>query len=264
MEGRPDILLSTGSLFHLPLATIARIARAAGFAGLELIMSKPEYAPGQEILDKLDGVQVRSLHAPFRQWSKWGGHLRSWQATVALANFFPAADNVTLHPPSTALSEIVHYRWFKKSQDLPSLLGAGDGLALSLENLPWTERSPLARDPFTALLRTIEEKNLSMTLDVCHLGVSRRNVLEDLARVSMERLSNIHFSDATSWQEHLWPGTGEQPLDDVLRELARRGYAGHLTVELSPECFPSQEDLVVEKLVSLREHIAGLLSGGAS
>ena len=261
MKGPPDILLSTGSLFHLPLESIARIGRAAGFAGLELIMSTPDYAPGQEILDRLAGMPVRSLHAPFRQWSRWGGHLRSWQATVALANFLPGADNVTLHPPSTALSEIVHYRWFRKSQDLPALLGAQDGLSLSLENLPWVERSPLARDPFTTLLRTIEEKNLAMTLDVCHLGVSRRNVLEDLARVPVERLSNIHFSDATAWNEHLWPGTGELPLDEVLRVLARNGFSGHLTVELSPECFPSQEELVAEKLASLRGHIARLLAG---
>lgn len=262
MEGRPDILLSTGSLFHLPLAAIARIGRDAGFAGLELIMSTPDYAPGREILDILAGFPVRSLHAPFRQWSKWGGHLRSWQATVALANFFPEADNVTLHPPSAGLSEIVHYRWFKKSQDLPALLGAENGLSLSLENLPWTERSPLARDPFTALLKTIEEKNLAMTLDVCHLAVSRRNVLDDLSRVPMERLSNVHFSDADAWREHLWPGEGEAPLDDALRELARRGFAGHLTVELSPECFPGQEELVVEKLSSLRAHVARLLAGG--
>lgn len=263
MAGRPDILLSTGSLFHLPLENIARIAVAAGFAGLELIMSKPEYAPGQEILDLLGGCPVRSLHAPFRQWSKWGGHLRSWQATVDLANFFSGASNVTLHPPSTALSEIIHYRWFKKSQDLYSLLGAGDGLALSLENLPWTERSPLARDPFSALLKTIEEKHLSMTLDVCHLGVSRRNVMDDLSRIPMASLVNVHFSDATSYQEHLWPGAGELDLDQVLRELARRGFAGHLTVELSPECFPSQEELVVEKLAALRTHIADLLPGAS-
>jgi len=261
MEGRPDILLSTGSLFHLPLESIARIAGAAGFAGLELIMSTPDYAPGQELLDRLGGTPVRSLHAPFRQWSKWGGHLRSWQATVALANFLPEADNVTLHPPSTALSEIVHYRWFKKSQDLPALLGAPPGLSLSLENLPWTELSPLARDPYTTLLRTIEDKDLALTLDVCHLGVSRRNVLEDLARAPVARLSNVHFSDADAWREHLWPGTGDVPLDEVLRVLARSGFAGHLTVELSPECFPGQEALVTEKLASLREHIAWLLAG---
>jgi hypothetical protein len=48
----------------------------------------------------------------------------------------------------------------------------------------------------------------------------------------------------------------------VLRQLARRGYAGHVTVELSPECFPNQEELVVEKLASLHEHLARLLAGG--
>lgn len=262
MEGAPDILLSTGSLFHLPLAAVARIARAAGFAGLELIVSTPDLAPGQRILDELAGVPVRSLHAPFRQWSRWGGPLRSWQATVALANFLSGADNVTLHPPSAVLSEIVHYRWFRKSQDLPALLGAEGGLRLSLENLPWSGRSPLARDPFSVLLATIEEKDLALTLDVCHLGVSGRDVLADLARVPVARLANVHFSDADAWREHLWPGTGSVPLDGVLRALARCGFAGHLTVELSPECFPGQEDLVTEKLASLREHVAGLLAGG--
>ncbi len=41
----PQILLSAGCLFHLPLKLIARIGRSAGFVGMELIMNSPKLTP---------------------------------------------------------------------------------------------------------------------------------------------------------------------------------------------------------------------------
>jgi len=46
----PQPVLSTGSLFHLPLPDIARIARSAGFGGLDLVMGSPKIAPGPAVL----------------------------------------------------------------------------------------------------------------------------------------------------------------------------------------------------------------------
>jgi sugar phosphate isomerase/epimerase len=260
----PDVLLSSGSLFHLPLERIAVIAREAGYDGLELIVNTPDLVPGQALLDTLAGVPVRSLHAPFRQWSRWGGQLRSWQATVALGNFLPEADNVTLHPPSMGIGEIVHYRWFRKAQDLPVILGARRGLSLSLENLPWSERAPLSRDPFGQLMATLEEKDLALTLDVCHLGVSRRSIIRDLRKVPAARLTNVHFSDCSCHMEHLWPGEGELPLHEFLLLLREMRYRGHVTLEVSPACFPGHIEAATAKLAAMREWIGDALSLASS
>lgn len=69
----PHILLSAGCLFHLPLKLVARIGRDAGFAGMELIMNSPKLTPdaGLEVISEV--LPIRSLHAPFRDWSAWGG-----------------------------------------------------------------------------------------------------------------------------------------------------------------------------------------------
>ena len=79
----PQILLSAGCLFHLPLKLIARIGRDAGFAGMELIMNSPKLNPDAGLEAVNDVLPIKSIHAPFRDWAAWGGHLASWKATTA-------------------------------------------------------------------------------------------------------------------------------------------------------------------------------------
>lgn len=95
---QPRILLSAGCLFHLPLERIAFLGRASGFDGMELIMNSTDLSPSSGLHSVNDTLPIRSLHAPFRDWAAWGGHLGAWKATTALANVLPDADHITLHP----------------------------------------------------------------------------------------------------------------------------------------------------------------------
>ena len=258
----PALLLSTGSLFHLPLPVVAAIARDAEFDGLELIVNSPDIVPGPA-LAALDTVcPMRSLHAPFRDWSRWGGHLASWRATTALANALPGCTNVTLHPPGMRLADAVHYRWFNRATDLHELLDAKGRVGLSLENLSWAAGSPFTRDPLERLLEQCEARHIGLTLDVCHLGVSGRDVLAALDQVPADILANVHFSDARGHQEHLFPGRGELPLAAFLTRLAGRGYAGYVTLELEPAALPDAPAAIVAALTRLREWMRGLLRSG--
>lgn len=258
--GGPGILLSTGCLFHLPLKVIAKLARRAGFDGLEVIVSSPRIGPGED-MNRVDELcPVRSLHAPFRQWSQWGGHLNSWKETVRLANVLPSCHNVTLHPPGATVAETIRSRWFAKATDLRELLDAKGRVELSLENLPWAAGSPFSRDPLEKLVDQCRRKKLGMTFDVCHLGVSGRDVLRGLDSVPQDILRNVHFSDARGLTEHLAPGKGDLPLTAFLSRLAERGYDRFLTLELEPAAFPEDMDGTAEALARHREWIAERLA----
>ncbi|MGL1863582.1 MAG: sugar phosphate isomerase/epimerase [Pseudodesulfovibrio sp.] len=258
----PQILLSAGCLFHLPLKLIARIGRDAGFIGMELIMNSPKLNPeaGLEAINEM--LPIRSLHAPFRDWADWGGHLGSWKATTALANFLPDADHITMHPPGTKLANMIQNRWFEKAYDLPLLLDAKGRIQFSLENMPWAVGSPFSKDPLDKLMEQCRDKNVGLTFDVCHMGVSGKNVMEAIEKVPMDLLYNVHYSDAVGFTEHLTPGVGALPLDDFLQNIARRGYDRYVTLELEPAAFPDDIDETIAVLIQLRESMEEQLAQG--
>ncbi|SOB59023.1 Xylose isomerase [Pseudodesulfovibrio profundus] len=252
---KPQILLSAGCLFHLPLSVIARIGHDAGFHGMELIMNSPKLAPGPELEAVNAILPIRSLHAPFRRWSDWGGHLPSWRATTALANFLPDADHITMHPPGSKLANLVKNRWFEKAYDLPLLLDAKGRIQFSLENMPWAEGSPFSQDPLEKLMAQCRDKNVGLTFDVCHMGVSGRDVMEAIRKVDLDLLYNVHYSDAVGYTEHLAPGKGALPLKSFLQHLGKIGYSRYLTLELEPSAFPDDLDATVEVLITMREEM---------
>lgn len=255
----PSILLSTGSLFHLPLPTVARMAVEAGFPGLELIVNSPMLSPGPE-MNALDAIcPIRSLHAPFRGWSQWGGHLNSWKATTALANSLERCEHITLHPPGSRLSSMIQNRWFAKAHDLRLLLNAVGRVRYSLENLPWIQESPFGKDELDKLLSQCRQKNVGLTYDVCHMGVSGRDVISSLRRVPVTMLYNVHFSDAKGYREHLAPGTGDLPLEQFLGLLRKMNYTGFVTLELEPAAFPEDHESIVRQLAETREWMTTIL-----
>lgn len=281
----PVVLMSTGCLFHLPLPQIAGIARAAGFAGLDLVMGSPKIVPGPEVEAAHAICPVRVVHAPFRNWSAWGGHLNAWRAAVDLAGGFvngPAGlgdgpgVHVTLHPPAGTLSDAIQTRWFSRAENLPRLLDAAPGVSLSLENLPWAGGggSLFGKDNFAELLAECLDKGLGLTLDVCHLGVSGRDVLSDLGKVPPGLLRHVHFSDAFGYTEHLPPGQGALPLGPFLAQLGRTGsggasFSGTVSLELDPSQLPDVQSggqsggdsPVVRELRALRQDMVRSLAG---
>ncbi len=258
----PQILLSAGCLFHLPLKLIARIGKEAGFAGMELIMNSPKLDPDAGLQTISDTLPIKSLHAPFRNWSAWGGHLASWKATTVLANTLPETDHITMHPPGSKLANMIQNRWFEKAYDLPLILDAKGRIQFSLENMPWAERSPFAKDPLERLMAQCRDKNVGLTFDVCHMGVSNRDVMEAISKVPLDLLYNIHFSDAKGYTEHLTPGNGDLPLNDFLRHLGRIGYDRYITLELEPAAFPDDLDETIRMLIAIRENMEAQLTLG--
>lgn len=261
MSAPPLLLLSTGSLFHLPFATVAGIASAAGFDGMELIVNSPELMPGPE-MEAIDAVcPVRSLHAPFRNWSAWGGLLNSWKATTELANSLERCKHITLHPPGAHIGSMIQNRWFSRAHDLSLLLNAVGRIRYSLENMPWVQRSPFGRDELDKLIAQCRRKNVGLTYDVCHMGISGRDVLASLEKIPVDLLYNVHFSDATAYREHLAPGQGHLPLAEFLTALGNRDYSGPITLELEPAAFPEDTGETIKQLSRMRRWMLRTFEG---
>lgn len=60
------------------------------------------------------------------------------------------------------------------------------------------------------------------------------------------RLTHVHLTDGTGSfkDEHLMPGEGDQDAWGVVRELGRRGYAGHIALEVSTRRARTRENRV--------------------
>jgi sugar phosphate isomerase/epimerase len=260
MAEQPSFLLSTGCLFHLPLPECAQIARDAGFDGLELILNHPDLLDSKNTLDQVGGMPILSLHAPFRDWSLWGGHLQAWEKSVILGNSLPQLKNITLHPPAFKLRQLTHFWWYARTKNLSGDLEAE--VPLSLENLPTMPDNLFGRDPFQEHIEQCLNKNVYLTLDVCHLGVSKKDILQALEIIPQQlSIINIHFSDARGFQEHLWPGQGELPLEDFVRALKEKGYCSLLTLEVAPTSLPQETEKIVAKLEEFLDWIKSLFFG---
>ena len=162
-------------------------------------------------------VPVRSLHAPTllitqRAWSSdpWEKLRRSAEAAERIG-----ADIVVVHPPFRELNRT-------------------SGVTFAVENMyPW--RTPAGS--FTAYLPDWDPTNLDydhLTLDLSHASTARLRSL-DLVERWGDRLTHVHLTDGKGSfkDDHLLPGEGDQEAWAVVRELGRRGFEGHIVLEVS-------------------------------
>ncbi|MEW6744595.1 MAG: sugar phosphate isomerase/epimerase [Planctomycetota bacterium] len=87
---------------------------------------------------------------------------------------------------------------------------------------------------YSALCAALGRDDLGLTLDLGHLNVTEQPPYAPLVDRVASRVVNVHIDDARGGvHEHLLPGEGEMPLEELLRVLWDRGFAGVASVELS-------------------------------
>lgn len=240
-------ILSTGCLFHLPLEEIFFLAKESGFLGIELILNEPKLINQLDLLISLDKIlPILSLHAPFRNHSLWGGHLKAWEKTIDIAAKLTQVKNITFHPPIFRLGQMGHFWWFTKSKNLPKDLNSQ--VPLSLENMPCPEYNLITKKILITYIKQCQDKNIKFTLDVCHLGISGGNILKVFDVIEWDIVNNIHFSDIKGFREHLFPGEGELPLKEFSDNLKKSSFKGLFTLEVGPTSLPQTKKDIVTKL----------------
>ena len=245
-----ELSLSTGCIYIYPLRSIFSIARAAGFAGVELVVSPEVELRGGRYARRLaesDGLTVFSLHPPILPFPGWADYRTTVPRLIDLA-LEAGARYVVLHPPNTrSLADERGQRYLEALTD-GLRRTEGTDVRIAIENRAFF-RSSDRRYVLSDLreLRTFaDELDLSMVLDTSHAATSSYSLAEAY-HILGDRLVNVHFSDLrpppwpfrtpylhTYLKHHQIPGDGQLPLADLLSRLAADGYCGPITFEISP------------------------------
>jgi sugar phosphate isomerase/epimerase len=223
------------------------LAREAGFQGLELVYGLEVMVRGAAFVRRLIreyDLPVLSIHPPILPYP---GHRRPARILPRLVELAEetGCPLVVLHPPKTTSMDTAIGSEFVEGL---ARWSTHETVAVSLENpaiTPPSDRSYVLGN-LTDLRRFADEWDLPLTFDTSHAGTSSHGVLDGY-RLVRDRLVNVHFSDLvprpklpalaalqTFLVHHQQPGEGTLPLLAFLRELLTSGYAGPITVEVSP------------------------------
>ena len=246
------LILSTGSLYTLPMDTVFAIARDTGFDGMEVIINYDfQYGDNLALLRDLQQIMpIASLHAPFLELDRWGDKISQVVRTADLA-LQAGIPLINFHPPAWMAMEFKFWNWFKKIRDFQDQVGRNE-VMITVENMPSTGAFGLNPHYLAQTQKLIEfmaAHNLFLTFDTAHMGSSKANFLNDFHLLyDSGRMRNIHFSDFGYGREHLLPGHGVLPLTRFLNHLRETRYDATLVLELSPHEFPKDEGLIREAM----------------
>lgn len=161
------------------------------------------------------------------------------------------ADVVVVHPP---------FRWQRAYGagfvEGIRRLNAETNVTFAVENMfPWRSGGRA----FQAYLPHWDPTDIDydfLTLDLSHAATSGLQSM-DLLEAWGDRLRHVHLTDGTSTfkDDHLMPGEGGQRAWEVVEELGRRGFDGHIVLEVSTRRAKSRdkrEALLSESLTLTR------------
>lgn len=257
---RAPVALSTASVYPQTCADGFAMAAELGYDGVEVMVwtdSVSQDAAGLARLVDHYEIPVLAIHAPTllvtqRVWGRepWAKLERSCRLAQDLG-----AGTVVVHPP---------FRW---QREYAAGFVAGverladeSGVRLAVENMyPWRARGRelLAYapgwDPLPHAYRDV-------TLDLSHTATAGVDALA-MARALGDRLAHLHLADGqgSAKDEHLVPGQGTQPCDDVLGLLADGNWNGTVVVEVNTRRARTRQEReadLAEALAFARLHLA--------
>jgi sugar phosphate isomerase/epimerase len=242
--------LSTGSFYTYPLRTVLRMAREAGFDGVEIGVNPEVIARGGQAVRRLveaEGLSLFSVHPTLVPLPGWREKLGGLDRTIRLAQA-AAAQVVVAHTPRVETLDGAKGLIFCRQIETWQARLAGDSLRLAIENKAIYREAErhYALTPLDRLRAFADRYDLGLVLDAVHAGSAG----EDLVRARQtfgSRLVNVHLSDlGGQWpfrsvrplrkllEQHRLPGAGSLPLAGLLADLQHSSYAGPITLEVGP------------------------------
>lgn len=230
----PAIGLSTSSVYPGNASTAFELARRLGYDGVEVMVWTDPVTQDASLLVGLSehyGLPILSVHAPTLLMTQrvWGS--APWEKVDRSLDLCwgIGADTVVVHPP---------FRWQREYaddfRDGVALREHDSGLRIAVENMyPWRARGR----ELQAYLPDWDPVSMDydhVTLDLSHTATAGSDAME-MAEALGPRLAHVHLADGSGSprDEHLVPGRGGQPCDQLLQRLAADGFAGHVIVEVS-------------------------------
>ena len=270
-----NLSLSTGSLVPLPWWRFLAHLRRAGFNGVEwvigpeLLWQRPEEV-GETV--RRAGLAVFSVHPPFAKVGRWANEGEALARQVRLAAAV-GAPLTLIHPPQDADWRAPGAQRWRRGLEAGLALARRLGVQVAIETAGRRWRGDARRlllDP-RELAAFVEEWDLGVVLDVTHVG-SLDPTLASAEVLLGPRLLGIHLSDMAREPSdrvrralgrfattHRLPGEGILPLRGLLRRVAEMGFAGPITVEVSPVYFAVWRPWHLER--TLRDVAAAVRDG---
>ena len=254
-NARPPVICSTVSVFSKPLREAFSLLADAGFAGVEIMVTKdPDTQDAARIRELADAhaLRVFAIHAPFLLVTRsvWGTDpVGKIDRAIELASGVGAA-LVVVHPP---------YRWqagYRRWLDerLPRI-AKDTGVRVAIENMfPMRVRG---RKVATFHARqSLEELEgfPHVVLDTSHAAVAGLDPGEALTRLG-HRVAHVHLSNnaGKGWDSHLPIDQGVLQLDRFLEVIAANGLDGAISLEIDLRRFLDDDRSLRDVLAHNRE-----------
>ena len=252
--------LSTASVYPETTTAAFEMASRLGYDGIEVMVWTDPVSQDAEALARLSDhyqMPILAIHAPCLMITQrvWGTEpwVKLRRAEEAAARV--GAEIVVVHPPFRWQFDYV--RGF--SEGLADLQ-AQTGIRYAVENMFPLRMGGREVSMYAPDWSPVDAGYPYLTLDLSHAAVARADGLQ-LYEEMGDRLVHVHMGDGTGLgkDEHLVPGRGTQPCDEVLGRLAQRAFAGSVIVEINTRRAPDRESReadLAEALAFTRLHLA--------
>jgi sugar phosphate isomerase/epimerase len=257
--------MSTSCVYPLSTEDAFRLAKAAGFDGVEIMITNDPTtrdAAGLNELSRRFELPILSVHAPVLLLTQfvWGLDAnRKLERSAQLANAI-GAPTVVVHPP---------FRWQARyAQSFERTireLSTRYGVELAVENMfPW-KLGPVTLRGYSPSPDPVLADCDAITLDFSHASLGGRDSLE-FAMTMGDRLRHVHLCDGPGsmadgflFDEHRVPGRGTQPVAEVLEYLAGTGWSGSIVAEVNTHAAKNVRgrlEMLVETRDFAQRHLA--------
>ena len=254
---------STGPFWAFELERCMDALAEAGFTDIELMVTRDPRTQEPEIplrIAEERGLRIASVHAPFLVITKtvWGADpiekiRRGGEFCRAVG-----ADSMIVHPPY--LWERDYARWLASDAQA---FTAETGVTVAVETMypRWVAGRRLRAYRWLEVKALYEACHV-VAMDTSHVTVARQDIL-DAYEILAPKLVHIHLSNnaGDGRDGHLELEKGILPLDRLLAELRRTGYAGAISLELSVGKYLQRPEDLVQMLRRNREFVEKRLSG---
>ena len=240
--------MSTSCVYPLPLDDAFRLARDAGFDGVEVMVTQdPRTQDAAHLLDLAERYRmpVLSIHAPvlFLSQLVWGIDPNLKLAKSAELARAVGASTVVAHPPFRW--EFGYARTFERTV---RLLSREFGVEIAVENMfPW-RLGPVTLRGYSPSSDPVQVDCDAITLDFSHAALGGRDSLA-FASAMGDRLRHVHLCDGPGsmaegyfFDEHRVPGRGNQPVAEVVQYLASIDWHGSLIAEVHVDAAATDEE----------------------
>lgn len=230
-----------------------KMARDANYDGVEVMISNDKETRDVARLKSLEDkyqLPVLSFHAPVLLLTHfvWGTDPAVKLAKSAELAEAMGSKTVVVHPPFA-----IQKQYSSIFLPLVKQLEDRTGVIIAVENMfPWkvSGREAIAYKPSWETITSVAS---NITLDFSHSALSGLDVLQTVRDLG-DKVSHIHLCDGFGtktkkgvekdkvFDEHLPPGSGNQPVKETLELLAASNWHGSIVSEINTRKYKTRED----------------------